>query len=435
MAESEGFTKAFEALKAGKYEQARALFDQHEASAGTAAETRRWLAEGDAALAAGDTQTAGARYDAVLDRNPSLPELYFGLARLALFSGEVSAATVHATAATRLAPKTGRAWTLLGLVHEAKGDGAKALELLEKGAALSPDDFLCQFNLGRVLADQGDFARGVAALDAATKLEKNNPAGFIALGVAYERAKQHAKAVTALEKATFVQPKSFDAWATLADVHFAHQDYKAARAALDAGLRACGDHPALLEKAVAVAMVQADTKGALGYVRRELEVVPDHEQAWLNLAGLLLLDKQVDASERAAQECLKRHPKSWSAHFHLGNLYEAVPKDAEAEAAYGKAIELAPAEWKPLANLGALLVQGTDADKHAEAVKLLEKASTLAPKDELRPRYNLALACARLGKIDKALEHARAVKKAAPPGSAMAVEGAKLEANLLEKKS
>jgi tetratricopeptide (TPR) repeat protein len=252
--------------------------------------------------------------------------------------------------------------------------------------------------------------------------------------VAYEGAKQHSKAVTALEKAAWVEPKAVDAWATLADVHFAHQDYKAARAALDKGLVACGDHPALLEKALAVAMVQADTAAALEYVERELKVVPDHEQAWLNLASLLLLEKQVDASEQAAKALLKRNPKSWQAWFHLGNLYEAVPKDADAEAAYKKAIALAPDEWKPLANLGALLVQGTDKRKHAEAVTLLEKSAALAPKGELRPRYNLALAFARLGKTDKALELARAVKKDAKPGEPMAAEAKKLEANLLEQK-
>ncbi|MEW5740116.1 MAG: tetratricopeptide repeat protein [Myxococcota bacterium] len=434
MAHAEKAKKGFEKLKAGKYQEAQRLFAEAEAENGTAEETRALLARGEAALAKGEVKEAAQAFEAVLDVNPSLPETYFGLARLALFVEDFESAKVHATAATKLAPEAGLSWTLLGLVHEALGQDKPALTHLAKGAKLSPDVFLCVFNLGRVLAAMGKLEEGIELLESAVGLEKDNPDGFIALGVAYQRAGKPKDAVKALERAVKLAPKKLDGWATLADVLFAQKAMGTARAALDDGLAACGDHPVLLEKALAAAMMQGETGAALDYVKRELAVFPDHPQGWLNLAGLLLLEKDVDGSERAAKEALKRNPKSWEAHFHLGNLYEAVPKDAEAEAAYRQAMVLAPKEWKPLANLGALLVQSTVKEKHQEAVKLLEKASTLAPKDELRPRYNLALAYTRLGKHDKALELAREVKKAARPGDAMGAEAKKLESNLLEQR-
>ncbi|MCC6338115.1 MAG: tetratricopeptide repeat protein [Myxococcales bacterium] len=424
--------KGFEKLKARKYDEAKALFAEAEAKAGTAHETKELLARGEAALGAGELDEASACFEAVLDRNPSLPETYFGLARLALFLGDRDSAKVHALAATRLAPDAGLSWTLLGLVHEALGEEKPALTNLAKGAKLSGDVFLCVFNLGRVLAALGKLEEGLTLLESAAGLEKGNADAFLALGVAYQKAGQGKEAVKALERAAKLAPRKLDAWATLADVLFAQKALGGARAALDDGLEACGDHPVLLEKALAAAMMEGDTQAAVAYVKRELQVVPDHQQGWLNLAGLLLLDKDVEGSERAAKEALKRNPKSWEAHFHLGNLYEAVPDDAKAEAAYRQAMVLAPKEWKPLANLGALLVQSTVKEKHQEAVKLLEKAATLAPKAELRPRYNLALAYARLGKHDRALELAREVKKAARPGDAMGAEAKTLESNLLE---
>jgi tetratricopeptide (TPR) repeat protein len=240
--------------------------------------------------------------------------------------------------------------------------------------------------------------------------------------------------VQALERAVKLAPRKLDGWATLADVLFAQKAVARARAALDEGLAACGDQPVLLERALAAAMVEGDTAAAVGLVKRELHVLPDNPQAWLNLAGLLLLEKDLDGSERAAKEAIQRDPKCWEAYFHLGNLYEAVPKDAEAEAAYRQAMALAPQEWKPPANLGALLVQSPDRQKHQEAVKLLEQAASLAPKGELRPRYNLALAYTRLGKHDKALELAREVKQQALAGDEMGAEAQKLESNLLEKR-
>jgi cytochrome c-type biogenesis protein CcmH/NrfG len=194
----------------------------------------------------------------------------------------------------------------------------------------------------------------------------------------------------------------------------------------------CGAHPALLEKATATAMMLSDTEGAIAYVERELQIVPDHEQGWINLANLTLLTKDFDKSEKAARELLRRNPKNWEAWFHLGNLFEAVPLEKESEEAYRKAVELSPGNWKPLTNLAGLLIQMTSREKNAEAVSLLEKALPLAPKGNQVVSYNLALAYTKLGNRERALELARRILREAPADDEMAVQARRLESNLLE---
>lgn len=435
MSQSELYKRGFEQLKAGNYEEARRLFKENEDKAGTTAATLGLVQKAEAQLAAGDVKSAAALYEQVLDRNPSIPETYLGLARLALFTNDLESAKVHATAATRLAPKTGLAWTLLGMVHESQGDTAGALQHLRKGSELSPNTFLCQFNYGRALAAAGQPKEGIMPLMAATGLEPKNPDGFYTLGIAYKEAKQYENALRAFEKAKDLAPKNLDTWATLADVLFEVKEFKAARDILDRALATCGDHPALLEKALAAAMMLNDPEGGAAYVERELKVVPKHEQGWLNLAGLYLLTKDYDKSEQAAKTLLEKNPKNWEAWFHLGNLYEASPElEGKAEDAYRKAIELGPKEWRPLMNLGVLFVESTNAKKHAEAVSLLEKAQALAPKDEWRIPYNLALAYTRLGKKDQALALAQKIQREAPAEHVMAVEARRLESNLREGK-
>ena len=161
-------------------------------------------------------------------------------------------------------------------------------------------------------------------------------------------------------------------------------------------------------------MMTNQLDAAIAYVERELKVVPNHEQGWLNLAGLYLMNKDFARSEAAGKQLVAKNPKSWEGWQHLGNLYEAVPKPAEAEDAYRKAIALAPKEWKPLTNLGALLVQSNDKAKHAEAKRLLERAEEVAPEGEHRPRYNLALALARLGDKKGARAVARSSRRICP---------------------
>ena len=432
MVQTELYRRGYEQLKAGNYDEAKRLFREDEEKSGTAAETKALVSQAEQRLVDGDFQEAATLFDQLVDRNPSIPEVYLGLSRISLFTGDLDAARVHATAATRLGPHLGLAWTLLGVVHEAGGDTAKALELTRKGVELAPSVFLCQFNHGRVLTAAGRAEEGAATLRKAAELNPQNPDAFYALGIACKQLRQWENSLRAFEHAKDLDPSNIDYWATLADVLFEVREFQAAKDILDRALAACGDHPALLEKALATAMMLSEPEAGIDYVERELKVVPDHEQGWINLANLTLLTKDFERSEQAARELLKRNPKSWEAWFHLGNLYEAIPKEQEAEDAYRKAVELAPDNWKPLTNLAGLLIQMSDRAKNSEAVPLLEQALSVAPKGDWRVHYNLALAYTKLGKREKALELARRIQREAPPGDPMSAEARKLESNLLE---
>jgi tetratricopeptide (TPR) repeat protein len=430
---TELFEKGLAELKAGNYGEARKLFTQNEEKLGTASKTKEMVREADAALFQGRLDVAAETLDQVLDRNPSIPEAYLGLARIALFTGQKGEAKTHATAATKIAPQLGLSWTMLGLVHESDGDVKQALSLLEKGAQLSPNVFLCQFNYGRILASENRAAEGIPFLIKATDLEPKNPDGFMVLGLAQRQLKQHEKAIKTVEKAKDLSPKNPDGWATLADLLFEVKQYQAAKGILDLGLQAVGDHPALLEKALACAMMLDDQKAGVDYVERELKVVPNHEQGWINLANLTLMTGDWDKSEWAARELIKKNPKAWEAWYHLGNLFDAVPDEPKAEEAYRNALAIKPDEWRVVMNLGTLLLQSTAKAKHLEARGLLQKAKGLVPAGEWRAHYNLALAHVRLGEKKEALALVKEIQAKAPAKDPMVEEAKKLESNLLEK--
>jgi tetratricopeptide (TPR) repeat protein len=276
MLQTELYRRGYEQLKAGNYDEAKRLFLCHEEESGTVDETRALVRQAETLLALGDLNGAATLYEQLVDRNPSLPEVYVGLARISLFTGQQDEARVHSTAAVRLGPELGLSWMVMGLVHEAAGELETALRYLRKAAELSPSVFLCQFNLGRALVSAGHAEEGIAPLREATALEPENPDGFSALGIAFKQAREDGSAIRAFEKVVELAPASADAWATLADVLFAAKEFQAARDVLDRGLAACGDHPALLERARETATVLSDTEGTLHYVARELRQRTPH---------------------------------------------------------------------------------------------------------------------------------------------------------------
>lgn len=433
MAQTELFRQGLVELKAGRYAEARKLFVENEEKTGTTAQSKELLRQAEASLKAGNLDAAANELNTLLERNPTVPEVYVGLARIALFTNQVADAKTHAMAAVKVGPQNPLGWTLLGLVHEMEEDTKAALTHLEKGAQLGQNVFLCQFNYGRLLTSEKRAGEGVPFLLKATELEPKNPDAFITLGLALRQLKQYEKGLKALEKATEVAPKNPDTWATFADVLFEVKEFKAARDVLDRGLDAVGEHPALLEKVTACAMMLNDTEGAVQYLERELLVAPHHDQAWLNVAHLSLLTGDLDRSEQAAKALIAKDPKNWEAWFHLGNLYDAIPDEAKAEDAYRKAIAAKPDQWKVLMNLATLLIQTEVKAKHQDAKNLLLKAKPLAPAGDWRVSYNLALAHVRLGEMKEALALAKEIQAKAAPSDPMVAEAKKLESNILEK--
>ncbi|MDX2012995.1 MAG: tetratricopeptide repeat protein [Myxococcaceae bacterium] len=424
------FQRGRRALEAGRFDEARRLFDQHEAALGTTDETRSLLAAAEAKTAAGDVNGAARDFQRVVERNPTLAHAWVGLGRLALFTGDVASAKAHASAATQLEPGLGAGWTVLGVVREASGDSTGALEALRRGAASAPEAFFSQFNLGRVLASLRRFDEALPSLRRAVELEPKNPSAHDTFAHVLSQAGRLDEAVAPLEQVVLLTPRRVEPWASLVDLHFARKAPDEARTAADRGLREAGESPILLEKAIACAVLLDDVGGAVGYLERELAAAPQHERAWLNLANLSILTGDVSRAEQVARALLEKNPAKWEAHFVLGNLLEATARLDDSIAAYRLAVTHGPHEWRPRVNLGAALVQHASAERHREAVEVLSSALRLVPRGEWRAHYNLALAKARLGQRDEALALVQRIEAEAQAGAPIVVEANRLRRNL-----
>jgi Flp pilus assembly protein TadD len=89
-------------------------------------------------------------------------------------------------------------------------------------------------------------------------------------------------------------------------------------------------------------------------------------------------------------------------------IYEAMRLFSAARVAYRMAISNGPRAWQPLNNLAVLLLEENGGAR--EAKHLLQEALALGPpSDTLEARYNLALACFKLGELGSAERAAREV--------------------------
>lgn len=97
---------------------------------------------------AGRLDEAEAAYKEVLARDGSVVEAHYNLGSIYLGRKDLAAAETEFQKVVELRPQSEQAYSALSRVYEQKGDPGRAIEVMEKGVAVKPDDPVMQFDLG-----------------------------------------------------------------------------------------------------------------------------------------------------------------------------------------------------------------------------------------------------------------------------------------------
>jgi len=129
----------------------------------------------------------------------------------------------------------------------------------------------------------------------------------------------------------------------------------------------------------------------------------------LNDAQTAVQQKDFATAAKDYQQFLAKKPDEAIVHFDLGYVYTALNREDDAKTQYQKAIALDPKMSAAYLNLGLTLLQSSPAD----AVDPLQHAVNLLP-DQARPKFLLATALERSGKLSDAIAQYQASEKLNP---------------------
>lgn len=308
-----------------------------------------------------------------------------GLAALSELSGkDENALSYYEKAKRTRAPE---AFLALAAYHQKKNSPGKALATLDEGVRLDPRSVLLREAKGQLLLAQKDYGK---VLKLAEEMETIDPDRGSALKIkAYSAMKQGVKAVEQAKRLVARHPTSARGYLVLASV------YQGA----------------------------GDTASALAQAARAVKAEPGSAEPHIMLGELHLARKEYPAAQAAFQEALAVRPDSAAAAFALANLAEASGRKQEAVSRYRAIVAQHGAFVPALNNLAFLYAEGygkkEEALRHAvtafrlepgnvgvmdtlgyalyrngrsaDAVKVLERAANLMPRDPT-VWYHLGLA-------------------------------------------
>ncbi len=346
-----------------------------------------------------------------------------GLSRIAILMQRFDDARQLLTAVQALFPDCAEALTLRGVIEEADGKLDEAAELHSRALALDPTLALAHVNLGRIWALLHRWELSAASYTLAIQHGAHDVAVMVQLGTALFRARRAPEALKVLSLTVQAHPKHLDAILTLADVLVETGALHLAAELLDNARPRLPDEALIASRRAAIALRMKDLDAARREAWRHTMLSPKDEEAWLFAAVIDTMQLNFGSAERALRKVLRLNPKNARAHYHLGGLFDAVKDQAAAKKSYRAAIACDPLAWEPLNNLAIMLLEEGSPASLTEARTLLDRAIRLGTRgDAILIRYNLALACFRLGDLVGARRAAQELLKLAPVDHPMATE-------------
>jgi eukaryotic-like serine/threonine-protein kinase len=223
---------------------------------------------------------------------------------------------------------------------------AEASKNAAEGARLNPGLAPVQVVLGRILATKGNNDLAFASFQRALAIDPNDAEANQVIARQYERLGRPKDAENAYRKASSLDPESFSILDSWANFLFRQGRFdEATRLWQDVIRLAPDNYSAFVNLGSALAETGRNPDAVTMY-QRAVELKPSY-MAYSNLGTSYSKAKRYEEAEKAYRKALELNDKDWMVWGNLGYVTSwQAGKEAEADRAFGRAIEIAESERK-----------------------------------------------------------------------------------------
>ncbi|MBI5201207.1 MAG: tetratricopeptide repeat protein [Elusimicrobia bacterium] len=357
----------------------------------------------------GNILEALQEYQAAIALDPTSSFLVEQAVETALEAGKPDVALEMAKKLVALDPKAHKSHFLLGNVQWARGDAAGAQAAFEEALKINPKFSEAMLSLGNLLSSQSPKrAREYFEKYLATNPENAAEAHY-QLGILEQRDGGLEKAIEHLKNAIAINPDSFQARLTLAQVYEAKKDTDAA----------LGEFLAILDRDPENVALRNHI-GEVYFMRGELEKSEEHFRHASNSAAdnpttclwLAILAEQRGDFNQAAAELAKSAALKDEAALNLRLSYYLTQANRIKEAV--RALEEAHKKWPDNDDVAYFLALGYDDLKETDKAADLLKELLKARPDFRDARFQLGALYEKHNRMDDAEREFRALIEQRP---------------------
>jgi serine/threonine-protein kinase len=241
--------------------------------------------------------------------------------------------------------------------------------------------------LDAAIAQDGRFAKAFAA-------RSRNLSYLADVGRSPEETKRgYAAAVASAQRAVTFAPRLPEGYAALADALYGQRKISAAMRAIQSGANLGPNELQLLQAAVTAFVAGGQTRRAIGYAERMVQIDPLNPLSHRRLYYALFYDRQYDRATSEAQQTLKLAPALWVPQYFIA-LCLIMKNDPQEAQRY---LDVLPPDLT-VRLAGEAIVAGRLGDRRRSDQKLEQLRSVYGDAAS----YQFAQAYAQRGETDKA---------------------------------
>ncbi len=278
--------------------------------------------------------------------------------------------------------------------------------------AKNPASWMAHVNLGQILLEKGEFEEAKSHLQAALKLQPDNPTAEVNLGSVFLQEGQTDEALAQWRKVLEHDPGNADAHNRIAEYLFQQGHADVAIAQWQATLQNAPGDPSANVNLGAAYLLKGQVDKAATQFETALRYSPYNGAALAGLGTTLAQKGQTDKAISMFRKALQIQPRNRMARYNLGNLLlqlgradEAIPELQALLAAQPDDIEIR----NDLIRAAWMLATSPDASARdgAKALALARQLDQLAGGNDPAVLAALAAAYAETGRFTDALATAR----------------------------
>ncbi len=256
--------------------------------------------------------------------------------------GRTRKAKEYLERAVALDPQNANAFVNLGVARIKTGESQKGFAELESAIALNPGESRADHTLIMILIAQSETDKALQAVQALEKRRPDKADTHFLKGSVYRAKGDFVTARASFEQALKLQPNSFAAAASLAQLDMQDKKPDAARARMDAVLKL---DPRNLDALLLLAVMEFDQGRQHEGVQWLRKAVGDHPNSMLPyavLADALLKGGQPSEALGSAQKARELNPKDPRVAELIGDIHLAMGKKDSAVTSYAAAVQMQP---------------------------------------------------------------------------------------------
>lgn len=249
--------------------------------------------------------------------------------------------------ATRLAPDLAKVHAEIAAVHAVPGTIWGRLDLAEDSAReairVEPNQAEGHVALGRICAQQEDWAQAIAHYEKAIEVEPDDTDSYLALSDAYAARRDVAQAIQLIGRAWEISGRSeYAAALRRGDAHAGARDFRRARDEYQRATNLAPDQPAPWIGLGNWCESTSALSEAAEMYRKAIELDPALEDGYVALARLHDGQEKLAKAIDVCQRCVAKGAAGKGIYIELTSLYEQQERLPELESAQA---ELAALDW------------------------------------------------------------------------------------------